>query len=349
MAIATISNVWTPDIWIRGMREKQATFPSILNSGAAIRTPEFDALATGAGISVNIPFFKDDVSDQADEIQVEDTAPSIQGITTGLQVAPILNRVTNNRCTALAAQVSGADIVGEFTDRLTVRRLKQRNKTLISLLRGAFAGLGAKDAAAALSAVRVDSFDETGTDATSEQTMSGDLFITAKALMGELANDLANGALLVHPNVLATLEKSDKETFKDGVESGLPFTVRTYRGVPIFSSELLVRAGTTNGYVYETYLLAPGIVALGDKPQMGGDPGNPVIDVASLNYNPDVDKNNERIYDRTRFLMHLNGMRWTGTPGGQSATNAELATAASWSLVYQTANRVGAVLIRTNA
>lgn len=347
MAIANIASVWSPDIWIRGMREKQATFPSILNSGAAVKGPTFDAIAQGAGVSANIPFFKD-ITDQADEIQVEDTAPTILGITSGQMITPILNRVTNNRSTALAAQVSGSDIVGEFTDQLTARRLKQRNATLIALLRGAFAGLGASGASAALSAMRIDSFDEIGNDATPEQTMGADLFITGKALMGELANDLANGALLVHPNVLATLEIADKDSFKDGVESGLPFTVRTYRGIPVFSSELLVRAGTTNGYVYETYLLGQGIVATGDKPQVGGTPGNPAIDVASLNYNPDVNLNNERIYDRTRFVMHLNGMRWGGTPSGQSATNAELATAASWTLVYQTANRVGAVLFRTN-
>ena len=71
--------------------------------------------------------------------------------------------------------------------------------------------------------------------------------------------------------------------------------------------------------------------------------------MASLNYFPSVDLNNERIYDRTRFVMHLNGMKFTGTPSGQSATNPELATAASWQLVYATANRVGAACIRTNA
>src|SRR5438132_3754622 len=186
MAIATISNLWTPDIWIQGMREKQATFPSVLNSGVAVRNAIYDGIATGAGVSANIPFFKD-ITDQADAIQVEDTAPAIQGITSGLQVAPILNRVTNNRVTALAAQVSGAKPVAEFTDVLTVRRLKQRNATLVALLRGAFAGLGAYGATAALDDVRLDSFDETGNDATSTQTMGADLFITAKALLGELA------------------------------------------------------------------------------------------------------------------------------------------------------------------
>lgn len=348
MAIATISNVWTPDIWINGMREKQATFPSILNSGIAVTTPTFDQIAGGAGVNANIPFFKD-ITDQSDEIQVEDTAPTtINGITSGLQIAPILNRVTKNSCTALSSQVSGADVVGEFTSALVARRMKQRDATLIALLRGAFAALGANGATAALSGVRLDAFDESGNDATADQTMSADLFITAKALMGELADDLSGGALLIHPNVLATLEIADSQSFFPGVQSGLPFTVRTYRGVPIFTSERLVRAGDTNGYVYDSYLFAKGVVAKGEKPQIGGDAGNPAIDVASLNYYPDVDKNNERIYDRTRFVMHLNGMKYNGTPSGQSATNTELGVAADWSYVYSTQNRAGIVCIRTN-
>ncbi|MBL9171491.1 MAG: hypothetical protein JNN07_27405 [Verrucomicrobiales bacterium] len=108
-------------------------------------------------------------------------------------------------------------------------------------------------------------------------------------------------------------------------------------------SDLLVRAGTGAGFVYETYLLGPRILAYGEKPQLGD-----AIDVASLQLDKVRPKNNEVIYDRTRFVLHLNGMRWTGTPAGQSATNAELSAFASWSLVYTTANRVGATCILTN-
>lgn len=347
MALAQISDLWTPAIWIQALREKQATFPSILNSGIAVSSPLFDNIASGAGVNANLPFFKD-CTDQSDEIQVEDTAPTILGITSGTQVAPILNRVTMNSVTALAAQVSGSDVVGEFTSRLAERRMKQRDATLIALLRGAFASAGANGAAAALSGVRLDSFDETGNDATSDQTFGPDLFISGKALMGELAGDLQNGALLVHPNVLASLEIADSLNFHSGAQSELGFTIRRYRGVPVFVSERLVRAGSTNGYVYDSYLFAPGVVAKGEKAQIAGDPSNPAIDAASLNYAPDPVKNNERIYDRTRFVMHLNGMKYNGTPSGQSATNTELGTAADWSFVYSSQPRAGIVCIRTN-
>jgi len=347
MAQFSIASAWTPDIWINGMREAQATFPSILNSGIAVETQTARDLASGAGISGNLPFFLD-ITDQSDAIQVEDTAPSIQGAGTDKQVAPILNRVTANGASALSGQVSGADPVQELINQMVARRMKQRNATLIALVRGAFAGLGAASASAPLSANRVDSFDESGTDATADQTFNADLFINAKALLGELQDSLNVGGLLLHPNVLASLEISDKDSFKTGVESQLG-PIRTYRGVPVFTSSLLVRAGTSNGYVYDSYLFSKGVVGVGEKPQVAGAINDPVLDVASLNIQIDAAKNNYTVYDRTRFVMHLNGMKWTGTPSGQSATNAELGTVGNWSYVLSSASRAGIVSVRTNA
>lgn len=337
----TIALLWEPAVWVREMRERQATFPAVMNSGAVAKSDLYDGFAAGAGVSVNIPEFKD-ITDQDDEIQVEDTGPTDNGLTSGKMVAPILNRVCKTSATALSAAVSGSDPVGEITSRLVARRLKQRHKTALSILRGAFgvATGGAGDGP--LTSLLVNAFDETGNDADSDQTMGVDLFIDAKSLLGELMEDLRNGAMLIHPTPLAALEKADVTAFKE--KSMGAFTIRTYREIPIFVSESLARDGTTNGYVYETYLLASGVLAYGEAPQAGD-----TLDVASLQFDIDKDKNNGSIYDRTRFLFHPNGLKWQGTPGGQSATNAELETAANWALVNSTANRSGMVCIRTNA
>lgn len=344
-----ISDLWVPQIWIKGVAEKQATFPIIWNSGAVVRSTQLNEIASGGGITANVPFFKD-MTDQNDEVQVENTGPSTDnGITSGLQIAPILNRVTKNSATALSAAVSGSDPVAQMTMAIAERRAKQRQKTLISLLRGAFGtSAGAALAnAAVLAGVRITAADESGNDATAGQTFGSDLFINGKALLGELANDLARGALFVHSTILASLEKSDAASFKSGVVSGLPFAVRTYREVPVFVCDSLVRAGTTNGSVYDSYILGPGIIGYGDKPQTP-DTGE-TVDVSTLQFWADKDKNNQIIYDRTRFLMHLNGMKWVGTPAAQSATNAELGTFGNWNLAFSSASRVGAVCILTNA
>lgn len=337
----TISNLWIPDIWLATMREKQATFPSLLNSGVVVDHPKAAELASGPGEVAMIPFFRD-ITDQDDEIQVENAEPQVDNIiTAGQMKATACNRVTKNSSTAFAAQLSGEDPVGEMIAQMVQRRLKQRQKTLLATIRGAFGSAGAAGGAAPLQAVRVDAFDESGEDATGEQLMSIDLFIDTKSLMGELADDLMNGALWIHPSILAALEKADETSF-DKASHG-PWTIRTYRGIPIYVSESLVRAGSSNGYVYETYLLARGIVAWGEKPQK-----TDVVDVAALQMEKNLGLNNEIIYDRTRFVMHLNGMKWVGTPVGESPSNAELGTVTNWNLVLATPNRVGAVCMRTN-
>lgn len=344
----SISNLWAPAIWIPAIREKQTTFPSLLNSGVAVMAPVLDAAASGPGTSVNIPSLRD-ITDQDDEIQVENTAPTTDNvITSGLQVAPVLNRVWKTSSTALAAQVSGADPVDAVTSMLGQSRQKRRQKTLLAILRGLFGTAVAANGAAALSALRLggtsaEPFDESGLDATSEQLFSPDMFIDAKAILGELADELANGVMWMHPNIKARLEKLDADGFKSGVPSGLSFTITTYRGIPLYTSESLVRAGSTSGYVYDTYIASRGSIGIGEKPQAAD-----VIDTASLQLDTDKGKNNEIIYDRNRFLLHVNGAKWKGTPGGQSATNAELQTTTNWELAWGSAKAVGIVAIRTN-
>jgi len=337
----TISDLWIPDIWLQTMREKQATFPVLLNSGVVVDNPKASELASGPGEVATIPFFKD-ITDQDDEIQVENAEPAVDNkITSGLMKAVACNRVCKSSATAFSAQLSGEDPVGEISAQMVQRRLKQRQKTLLAMIRGAFGSAGASGVAAPLQAVRVDAFDESGNDATAEQLMGIELFINAKSLMGELADDLMDGALWIHPTVLAALELADETSF-DKASRG-PWTIRTYRGIPLYVSESLVRAGGTSGYVYETYLLAKGIVARGEKPQK-----TDVVDVAALQMEKKFGLNNEIIYDRTRFVLHMNGLKWVGTPVAESPSNAELGTIANWNLVLATANRVGAVCIRTN-
>lgn len=331
------------------MRERQATFAALFNSGTVLQNDLMDQIASGAGTSANVPFLKD-ITDQGDEIQVENTGPVTDNGSPGdVQNFPILNRVTKNSVTALAVQVSGADPVAHIVGSLTERRLKQRQATLIAILRGLFASAGAINAAAALSAVRLsyngnEPFIENGNAAGEDQLMNPDKFIDASALLGELSQTLKNGCLLMHSNVKARLQKLDALNFKTQVRpSELPFDLTTYRDIPLFISDSLKRVGTGSGFVYDTYLITKGTVGYGEKPQAAD-----VKDVASLSYFYDRNLNNDLIWDRTRFIMGVDGTKWGGAPAGQSATNAELQTAANWTLVYQTANRCGATCIRTN-
>jgi len=263
--------------------------------------------------------------------------------------ATVLNRQTKNGATALSSQVSGSDPLGSIISQLAERRDKQRQATMIAILRGILGGGStAINGAAPLSALRygqttAEIFIEAGATATAANKISADVFINTKKLLGELGDELKHGVILCHPDIKSALESLDAASFKNGVLSGLPYTIQTYREVPIFTCSSLARNGTTSGQVYDTFLISPGVIGYGEKVQ-----SQDKIDPASLAYYADKDKNNEFVYDRTRFLIHPLGMKFTATPAGQSATNAELQTVTNWSLVASSASRCGVALVRTN-
>lgn len=342
MSATVISNLWAPPVWIRASNEGMDKFPSLINSGSVVRTMEAGKIATGPGSSATMNFFKD-VTETDDVIQVEGSAPTINNLTSGDMAVPILNRVTPFGATALSAQVSGEDPIAEIGRIIGATRAKQRDRTILAVLRGIM-GTGttaANHASGCCRAMRVDNFDESGVGAGTTQLMSVDMFIDAKSLLGELQDQLRFGAMFIHSTVKAALEKADVTAFKE-VSRG-PYTITTYRDVPIVVNDRLVRAGTSDGYVYETFLLTNGCIAYGEKPQAGD-----VMDVASMQFDLVKSTNTGTVYDRTRFVVHPNGVKWGGTPSGQSATNAELQTVGNWTLALTSAQRCGIVVIRTN-
>jgi len=338
----SISNLWTPDIWIPQIDELTQTIPALVSSPVVLRSPVFDRIAAGPGVNVQMPYFRD-ISDQADAIQVENTQPTRQVIGSGKQIATVLNRETANDLTALSAQVSGSDPEAAIMRQIAIRRQKQRQTTLINVLRGLFRFTGASgETAAALYPNRYDAFLEAGASPAAAQLIDKDKFIDGCALLGERATSLTGGAILMHPNIRAALLKADQIAFQHYSEQE-GIRLETYKGLAVFLSLGLRRAGTTSGFVYDTYVAMPGTVALGEKPQVSDE-----VEVASLSRWKDIQKNNVEIYDRTRFTMHVEGTKWVGTPAGQSATNAELATHTNWGLDYQSADRVPIICFRTN-
>jgi len=348
MGLTNIAAVWDPQTWINGSRESAEKAPVIVNSGIVRRGEIFDSLAIGPGTVNEMPFWLDSSDDDGEEVQIEDTAPATNSIAHAKMRATILNRVKKWGATALAAQVVGQDPVTEITAQLGLWRAKRRQKTLLAILRGVM-GTGVQtpgQAQGVLRANRRDIFSETGASPTAEKLIDVDEFLDTVGLLGELSGNLQSGAVYMHSAIKTALEKIDAGSFKNGVESGLPFTITTYRGIPVFVSDDLVRAGATSGFVYDTYIAAPGQIAYGEKPQ-SADTGT-TYDTAALQFDVDKDKNNAFLWDRTRFVFHTSGTRFTGSPAASSATNAELQTHSNWSLVFQSAKRVGIACLRSN-
>lgn len=341
MATTTISSLWTPDVWVQGVAEQARILPAFITSGAVTRNPTLDAIAVGGGLKATLPFFKD-ISDQVDTIQVENTAPTSNAITAGKNVAPILNREAAWDVTALAAGVSGSDPVGGIMEQLGLRRQKQRQSTALAICRGLLAP--AAGGTPVLFANRMDIHLETATGVAAANRVTAASINGALALLGELSGPVQGGAILMHPTVHAQLKTIDAAGFaSDPPQSGAAFTIQRYQGIPVYLSSLLSRTGTTDGVVYQTFFFGPGVVGWGEMPQIGDQ-----IGVASLQMYERKDLNNWQLFDRCRYLLHVNGTAFTGTPAGSSATNVELSTNANWTLAYQSADRIPIALLQSN-
>ncbi|GHC02050.1 hypothetical protein [Cerasicoccus arenae] len=341
LAITQIADLWTPTVWLPGMPEMILKQSNLLNTAVVVRNEVLNNIATGGGVAGNIPNFRE--PDHADEIQVEDTAPSINKITSGLQVAPILNRVSAVQATSLAGAVSNSDPMG-FAMAITAGlRLRQRETTLLNMLRGLFTNTAAGDAA--FTALVMASFVETTGSQTSAHFIDTDLMFDALGKAGEGKQRFSLGGIVwMHSVIETALSKQDQITTVRDSQGNI--ILREWKGMQVFINDNLSRAGTTSGTVYETYFFTPGSLATGDRPQVSyaGEPES----VASLVREVSESKNNSIIYDRTRFLLHPSGAKWVGTPAGQSATNVELATKANWALSYSNAKNVGIVQLLTN-
>lgn len=330
--LTKIFDLWVPEVWSQTTTELAAKIPSIINSGVAIKSTLFDQLASGGGRQVEVPFFNEPIP--ADEIQVEDSGPTINALTSGQQTAPILNRVTSLGATALSGAVSDSDPIDQILTSVARRRLFQRQATLVSILQGIFG--------TALASMVLESFVEASGSVTTAHRINPKMVGEALNFLGELKSDAANDSvLIVHPDIELAMANADHIEYHRNSEGRL--TLKTYLGLPIFLSDALVRPGTTSGKVYTSYLLGRGSFAHGEKPQ-----SDTVGDVASMVLDRDAHKNNVTLYDRTRFILHPAGLRWVGTPDGQSATNAELADESNWELAFADAKNCRLLAIRTN-
>ena len=236
--------------------------------------------------------------------------------------------------------------MANILSQIAVRRQKQRQSTLVNIARGIFGFANGPGGAGALAGVRNDVFLENGANPASNQLISPFVFADTIALLGELADTTIGGGILMHPLIRASLIKQDQIAFEHySTQEGTK--LETYKGYRVFVSNLLVRKGVNGGFVFDTYIFAPGVFAWGEKPQIDGAQK---ADAASMRLWVNPQTNVEEIYDRTRFLIHPNGLRWTGQAGiaGQSPANSELANAGNWTLDYLTPDRVGMVCLRSN-
>ena len=164
--------------------------------------------------------------------------------------------------------------------------------------------------------------------------LNGDTFVDATVKLGDCSENLT--ALAVHSAVEAALRKLELIDYLPDSE-GKP-TIKVFQGRRVIIDDSIpVRAGTTSGYVYTSYLFGPGCFARGNaslsEPVEGGH-GTKAVEWERSALDSDTN-----LINRRRYLLHPRGVKFTSSSlAGQSPTNAELETVANWTRVFEAKN-----------
>jgi hypothetical protein len=316
----TLQDVIVPELFNPYVVNKTMELSALLQCGIITNNSEFDALASQAAPTVNMPFFEDLTGESEQIIENADLADN--KITSNKDVAAIIRRAKMWSATDLSAALAGKDPMGAIGTLVAQFWVRDMQKELIAVLNGIFgtvpAGSGGDPAAETrLASNLLDISGKSGATA----NWSGTAFIDAEQMLGDAKAQLtgvcmhsATEAYLKKQNLIDTVQPSNDVAF--GVYQGKRVIVDD--GCPAKSG------------VYTTYLFGGGAIALGN--------GNPTGFVPT-----ETDRAKRKgsgvdyLINRKTMILHPRGIAWqnANVAKTEGPSRAELEDAANWKPVYE--------------
>lgn len=304
----TLANVIVPELFTPYVINHTAERSALFQSGIIQRTAEFDALASEAARTHNMPFFED-LNGDAQNI-VEGTKIEQNKITSNKDVSTTIMRQNAWSATNLSGALAGSDPMAAIGNLVADYWARQYQKELLAILAGVFASTSMKSHVLDLSS-------GTGKAA----NISASAFIDGLQLMGDAQDRLT--AVAMHSATKAYLKKQNLiVTERDS--NSVEFDTYQDRRV-IVDDGCPVADG-----VYTTYLFGQGAIAFGE--------GTPVDFVQTeVDRDPNLGAGVNILYNRHAFIMHPRGVAWTNKTRAavESPTRAELANGTNWNRVYE--------------
>ena len=316
MAEAKITDIIVPEVFTEYTMEPSIYKSRFFNAGILEPSQVINNLLAGGGETFNIPFWKD-VTLGA-EIPSETVAVTTDNITTDKQIGLRQFRVQAWGANNISGILAGANPLQALSDRVSSFWAYEFDTALINTLVGVKADDVANDSSA-ISNVTATQFNEDGV-------------YDAQGKLGEnattSASDLTGGGFVgiaVHPAVYTLIRKQNMIDTIAISDQGQP--VETYLGMRIIVDKNLPEAAG----VYTSIIFKSGAVKFGQS---------------TVGYLPtEVDRDPTKgmgiytLHSRRVFTIHPEGLAWQDSSvAGLSPTNAELATAANWSKVYNAEN-----------
>ncbi len=326
MAKTAVADIIIPTEFEKYVIERTAELSAFGQCGIIEHAPEFDELAAGGGREVKMPFWKDLTATR--QLLSDSASLTINKIGSDQDIARIQNDAQVWGVNHLAKVISGDDPMGAIVDLVAAYWARTDEGLLVSALKGVFA-------AASMAGNKLGIASETVAGQSAATRLNGATFVDATAKLGDRSDRLT--AVAMHSAVEAALRKLDLIDFLP--DSAGKAQIRTFQGRRVVVDDNLpVRAGTTDGQVYTTYLFGPGAFGKGAAPLDGtplqGGFGTEGLEIGRMPLDSDT-----VLINRRRYILHPRGVKFTSAAvAGDSPTNAELENGANWTRVFENKN-----------
>ena len=283
------------------------------NAGIVATNPVINQMvASGLGNTIDMPHYNPIDVDVEPYISNDDPNEfaTPQGLGTGVMRARKIGTNQHWKSMNFVPSMNGRSdplgvIAGQIADYWSI----QYSRTMISSCVGVYLDNVANDGGDMV-------YDGT---AVGDGTMSAPMIIRARQTKGDRKRDFT--AIGMHSDVYANLEEKDLITFVK--YSGQNTLFPTYNGLFVIEDDDMPRLGAN----YLSILYGPGAMLFGS-----GEPKRPFSN--SYDELTGNGAGAELLHSRREYAFHPNGWNYTGAPAAESATRAELETAAAWERVY---------------
>ena len=326
MAKTSVVDIIIPTEFEKYAIERTAALSAFVQSGIVENAPEFDALASGGGREVKLPFWKDLTA--ARQLLSDSASLSVNKITADQDIARIQNDAQVWSVNHLAKVISGDDPMQAIVDLVADYWARTDQSLVISSLKGIFAAATMADNKLAIAS-------ETLAGQSNATRLNGSTFVDATVKLGDRGNRLT--ALAVHSATEAALRKLDLIDMLPDSEG--KSQVATFQGRRVIVDDTLpTRAGTTDGLVYTSYLFGPGAFAKGaaplDSTPLQGGIGTEGVEIFRAGLDSDT-----ALINRRRYILPPRGVRFnSASVAGDTPTTAELETGAICTRVFENKN-----------
>ena len=334
MANVQIADIYNPLVFSAAEQEAQIELNAFMASGVMVEDPRITSMATVGGNIGELPFFKPlgtEEPNYSNDVTGDSSTPN--KITKGIMKYRLVSQNNSWSTMDIAVDLALADPVQAITNRIGSYWATTNERRLIQSTMGLLADNVANDDSDMVVNIATDAAGAP----TASELVSNDAILDAQQTAGD--HQAGFSAIAMHSVVYNRLRKQQLIDFIRDADNNTLFQM--YGNLRVIVDDSLSAVAGVNRVTYTTVIFGNGAVVAG----MGRTSMPSELDRSAEKGNGGGQSD---LYSRRADIIHPLGFEFTSASvAGQSATLAELATAANWNRVWERKN-VPLCFLQTN-